>query len=99
MIITKKALPRRIFLRGMGVSLALPLLDAMVPSLTALAQTAASPVRRFGVVYVPNGMSMSSWTPATVGSGYELSPILQPLAAFRDRFVVFSGLDGQRNSP
>jgi hypothetical protein len=99
MIITKKAVPRRTFLRGVGVSLALPLLDAMVPSLTAMAQTPAKPVRRFGVFYVPNGMAMSSWTPATVGASYELSPILQPLAAFRDRFVVVTGLDGQRNAP
>jgi hypothetical protein len=95
MIIMKKAIPRRTFLRGVGATLALPLLDAMAPAMT----TAATPVRRFGVVYVPNGMAMSSWTPATVGTNYELSPILQPLAPFRDRFVVFSGLDGQRNAP
>ena len=69
MIITKKSLPRRTFLRGMGVSLALPLLDAMVPALSAMAQTAANPVRRLGVVYVPNGMSMESWTPTSCGSG------------------------------
>ena len=98
-VVTKRALPRRTFLRGMGVSLALPLLDAMVPAMSAMAQTAASPVRRFGVVYVPNGMAMDSWTPTSVGANFELSPILQPLASFRDQLVVFSGLDGQRNSP
>src|SRR4029453_5672323 len=98
MIITKKSVPRRTFLRGMGVSLALPLLDAMVPALSAMARTAAAPVRRLGVIYVPNGMGMNSWTPASTGADFDLTPILQPLAAFRDRLLVFSGLDGQRNS-
>ena len=63
MIITKKALPRRTFLRGMGTTLALPLLDAMVPSMTALAATAARPVRRLGFVYIPMGAHMPKWTP------------------------------------
>lgn len=93
MIITKMALPRRTFLRGMGAAVALPLLDAMVPALTAAAATPASPVRRLGVVYVPNGMSMDDWTPATEGASFALTPILQPLAAFRDRMLVVSGLD------
>jgi hypothetical protein len=97
MIITKKSLPRRTFLRGLGVSMALPMLDAMVPALSAMAKTAVSP-RRLGVIYVPNGMAMSSWTPRDAGAGFELPPILQPLAAFRDRLLVVSGLDGQRPS-
>ena len=58
MIVTKRSLPRRTFLRGAGAALALPLLDAMVPALTASAKTAANPVRRLGVIYVPNGMAM-----------------------------------------
>ena len=92
MIITKKHLPRRTFLRGVGVTLALPLLDSMVPALSALANTAAKPVRRFNMVYVPNGMVMGSWTPATEGAAFELKPIMQPLAPFQDRMVVVSGL-------
>jgi hypothetical protein len=92
MIITKKALPRRTVLRGMGTALTLPLLDAMVPALTATAKTAARPARRLGVVYVPNGMAMEYWTPSTEGVGFELSPILKPLAAFKDQMVVVSGL-------
>ena len=96
MIITKVSLPRRTFLRGVGASLALPLLDAMVPALTA-AKTAAAPVRRLGVVYVPNGIAMDSWTPKAQGAAFELTPILQPLAPFRDRMVVVSGLDGAKS--
>ena len=65
MIVTKKALPRRTILRGLGATLALPLLDGMVPALTALSRTAAIPVRRFGVVYLPNGVVIKKWTPAT----------------------------------
>ena len=98
MIITKRSLPRRTFLRGVGVSLALPLLDAMVPALSAIAKPSAAPVRRLGVIYVPNGMAMSSWTPRAAGADFDLPPILQPLAPFRDRLLVFSGLDGQRTS-
>ena len=85
MIITKMALPRRTFLRGMGVTLALPLLDAMVPALTAMAQTAARPVRRLGCYYHPNGFIAQEWVPSVVGSGYELSPSLKALAAVQDR--------------
>jgi hypothetical protein len=92
MIITKKYLPRRTILRGMGATLALPLLDAMVPALSAMAKTAANPVRRFGVVYVPNGMAMEYWTPSVEGAAYELTPILKPLAAHRDQLLVLSGL-------
>ena len=93
MIITKKALPRRTVLRGLGTALALPLLDGMVPALTALAQTAARPKPRLGVVYVPHGAVMSNWTPAVEGPAFEFTPILQPVAAFRDHLSVLSGLD------
>jgi hypothetical protein len=97
MYITKMSLPRRTFLRGMGATLALPLLDAMVPALSAGAQTAARPVHRLGVVYVPNGMAMDSWTPAVEGAAFEMSPILKPLAPFRDRLLVVSGLNGAKS--
>jgi hypothetical protein len=93
MMITKMALPRRTFLRGMGVTIALPLLDAMVPALTALTKTAASPVRRLGFVYTPNGATMAAWTPAGEGPALnELPPTLSPLAAFRDQVIVPTGL-------
>ena len=92
MTITKLALPRRTFLRGIGTSLALPLLDAMVPAATALAQTAANPVRRLGFVYIPNGVIQEQWVPATTGAGFDFSPTLSPLAPFRDRLLVASGL-------
>ena len=92
MFITKKSLPRRTFLRGVGVTVSLPLLEAMVPAMTALAQTAATPVRRFGAVYVPHGSLLSEWTPKTVGLGYEMTPILKPLEPFRNQMVVLSGL-------
>ena len=68
MIVVKKSLSRRTVLRGMGVTLALPLLDAMVPALSALTKTAASPVHRFSAVYVPNGITMEAWTPAAEGT-------------------------------
>ena len=92
MFITKKSLPRRTFLRGVGASLALPLLDSMIPARTLLAQTAAKPVSRLGFVYVPHGAIMDKWTPAAVGSGFEFTPILKPLEPFRDRLNVVSGL-------
>jgi hypothetical protein len=96
MIITKMALPRRTFLRGMGVSLALPFLDAMVPAL-ARAATTPGPARRLGFFYIPNGAVMDKWTPATEGVGFEFSPILKSLEPFRDRITVITGL-GQRNA-
>ena len=95
MMITKRALPRRTVLRGLGATLALPLLDGMVPALTALGRTAARPVARLGVVYVPNGIVMDHWTPAVEGAGFELPPILRPLAPFRDRVTVVSGLSNK----
>jgi hypothetical protein len=92
MYATRKSLPRRTFLRGVGATVALPLLDAMVPSFTALAQTPAAPRTRFGAVFIPNGAIMESWTPANTGTGLELSPILKPLEPFRDSLVVISNL-------
>jgi len=92
MFVTKKHLPRRTFLRGMGVSLALPLLDSMIPARTLLAQTAARPVTRLGFVYFPHGAVMNSWTPATEGAGFEFSPILKPLEPFRNQLNVVTGL-------
>ena len=74
MIIAKKAVPRRTMLRGIGATLALPLLDGMVPALTALSKTAAKPIARFGTVYVPNGIIMAGWTPETEGAGFEFTP-------------------------
>ncbi|MXZ73075.1 MAG: DUF1552 domain-containing protein [Acidobacteria bacterium] len=91
MIITRKTLPRRTVLRGLGATLALPLLDAMTPPLAGLVGHAATPVRRLGWVYIPNGMSMGAWTPPTDGP-LDLSPTLSPLAPYRDRMVVLSGL-------
>ena len=88
MIVTKKAIPRRTILRGLGAAMALPLLDGMVPAFTALAQTAGAAVKRFGVVYVPNGVIIDKWTPAAEGAGFEFSPILKPLEPFRDRLLV-----------
>ena len=93
MIITKKALPRRAVLRGLGTAVALPLLDGMVPALTALGRTAARPKPRLGVVYVPHGAVMDNWTPVTDGAGFEFTPILQPLERFRDHVSVMTGLD------
>jgi uncharacterized protein DUF1552 len=93
MIITKKALPRRTFLHGMGASLALPLLDAMVPSMTALARTAAEPVRRLGFVYIPMGCDIARWTPPGEGRLVELSPALQSLEPLVDQLTVISNLE------
>ena len=92
MLITRKAIPRRTMLRGIGATLALPLLDGMVPALTAVQKTAARPIARFGVMYVPNGMIMQQWTPATEGAGFELTPTLTPLTPFRDNLLVLSQL-------
>ena len=97
MFITKMSLPRRTFLRGVGVTMALPLLEAMVPALTATARTAANPVRRFGAVYVPHGKILEQWTPAREGTGFDFSPILKPLEPLREHLCVVSGLDGPKD--
>lgn len=92
MFITKKSLPRRTLLRGIGASLALPLLDAMVPASTALAQTAAAPRPRVGFIYFPHGAVMDRWTPQAAGRDFDLPPILAPLAAFKDQMTIVSNL-------
>ena len=89
MIISKKSLARRTFLRGMGAAVALPALEAMVPAFKA---SAAMVTPRFGAVFVPNGAIVESWIPRTSGAGFELSPILQPLAKYKDSLVVVSNL-------
>ena len=76
MFLTRKTLPRRTFLRALGTAVALPMLDAMAPPLV----WAQTPVRRFGFVYIANGVIQKAWTPATTGAGFELTPILQPFA-------------------
>src|SRR6516225_941224 len=92
--ITRKSLPRRSFLRGAGAVLALPVLDAMTP---ALSTESRRPIR-MSFIEVPNGIMMDKWTPATVGADFELTPILEPLAQFRDRMLVLSGLDQQQSA-
>ena len=92
MFLTKTALPRRTFLRGVGATVALPLLDAMLPSATALAQTAGARPSRVGFIYVPHGADMASWTPTSAGTNFDLSPTLQTLASFKDSVVVVSNL-------
>ncbi len=94
MPIFKNSIPRRTFLRGAGTALALPLLDAMFPALASAAQTASRRVTRLSFFEVPNGIIMEKWTPspAATGAGFELSPVLEPLGAFKDRMLVISGL-------
>jgi hypothetical protein len=95
--LTAKALPRRTVLRGLGATVALPFLDAMLPAASLRARAAGSPVHRFQTFYVPNGMAMEYWTPKGVGNAFELSPILEPLASFRNQMVVISGLKANWN--
>ena len=93
MTVRKIYLPRRTFLRGLGVTLSLPLLDAMVPALTALRKTAASPVRRLGFVYIPMGSNIRMWTPEAEGKIDKLSPTLGSLTPFLDSVTVISNLE------
>src|SRR5260221_6495624 len=95
MIVTKTAISRRTVLRGLGATLALPLLDAMVPALTAAAQTAAKPVTRFSITYVAHGASPGYFIPGTEGPNYEVTPILKPVEAHRDRSLVLTGIDNE----
>lgn len=88
MFVTKKSLSRRTALKGMAAAVSLPFLEAMVPAFTPIARAAASPPRRFGAVYFPNGAIMQQFTPATVGTGFEFTPILKPLEPFKDELVV-----------
>jgi len=97
MIVLKKSIPRRALLRGAGAALALPFLDSMVPAFAAPNNAATNPALRMGFVYVPNGIVMNKWVPETTGSNFELTPILKPLAPFRDQMLVLSGLD-QKNA-
>src|SRR5262245_50672578 len=95
MFVTKMALPRRTFLRGAGVTLALPLLDAMVPALTPIVHTAARSAPRLGFFYVPNGMHMPAWKPKVQGAGaaFELSPSLRALQPLKEQVTVLGGLN------
>src|SRR5919198_3806292 len=92
MFITKKYISRRTVLKGAGVAVSLPFLDAMVPAATALANTAAAPKPRLGFFYFPHGAIMEKWTPEKVGADFEVSPILTPLAPFRSHLTVVSNI-------
>src|SRR5271170_1400071 len=97
MFITKKHVPRRTFLRGAGATMALPLLDAMLPSGTAWADTpAGKAAKRFAFVGFPHGAIMDRWSPKETGTDFTMSPILQPLEPFRKHLTIVSGL---RNKP
>lgn len=93
MILTRKSLERRTFLRGLGTTLALPFLDAMVPALARAAKSAAKPEARMAFLYVPNGIIMKDWTPKADGTGFDLPKTLTPLEPFRGHVTVLSGLD------
>src|SRR6267378_5824380 len=92
MIITKKVISRRAVFGGLVAKLALPVLDAMVPELSALGKTPAKPINRLGVMYIPNGMIMNKWTPLLDGAAFELTPTLSSLAPYRDQLLVLSNL-------
>jgi hypothetical protein len=95
--VTSKSLPRRTILRGLGATMALPFLEAMVPAFSPRAQAAVKPAHRFQTFYVPNGMAMEFWTPKGEGADFELSPILQPLAPYKNQMLVLSGLHANWN--
>jgi len=92
-LLTAKPLARRTVLRGLGAALSLPILDAMTPAVAR----AAAPVKRFQTFYVPNGMAMEYWLPKTAGADFELTPILEPLAPYRNQMLVLSGLKANWN--
>jgi hypothetical protein len=92
-----KSLPRRTVLRGLGSAVALPFLDAMLPPFSLYAKTVAKPVHRFQTFYIPNGMAMEYWTPKAEGSDFELTPVLEPLAPFRNQMLVLSGIKANWN--
>jgi hypothetical protein len=96
MIVTKKALDRRTFLRGAGIAMSLPLLDSMIPALTAATLTPANPAIRMGFVYVPNGIVPRHWVPAALGKDFEFMPTMKPLEPYKDQLLILSNL-GQRN--
>jgi len=95
--LTTKPLPRRTVLRGLGATLALPMLDAMVPAFSLRARAAAAPPHRFQAFYVPNGMAMEYWLPKADGAAFELTPILEPLAEYRSQMLVLSGIKANWN--
>ena len=95
MLITKTHISRRAVLRGLGATVALPLLDGMVPAFASEPES----IPRLSIFFSPNGMNMARWTPATTGAAFELSPTLQPLAPFRDRLLVLTGLDNSIGDP
>ena len=102
MFLTRKHLNRRTVLRGMGASVALPLLDAMIPAATALAQTAAKPATKMGFVYFPHGAVMQHWSPVATGREFEIPEILKPAVKHRDAMTIVSGLrnkGGESNTP
>src|SRR5262245_65416589 len=92
MIITKKALNRRLFLRGAGAAIALPLLDSMFPALTSAANSGAKPAIRLGFIYHPTGAIQARWTPAAEGAGFEFTPSLKALEPLREHVNVITGL-------
>jgi Protein of unknown function (DUF1552) len=92
-----RSLPRRTVLQGLGATLALPFLEAMVPAFSRRALASARPAHRFQTIYVPNGMAMEYWLPKGEGTAFELSPILEPLAAYRNQMLVLSGIKANWN--
>lgn len=99
MLITKKHISRRTLLRGLGVTLALPLLDSMVPAQTPLRKTAANPKTRFTGIFVPHGMAPGYWVPGKEGTGWDFPMIFSPLEPFRDRLTIMSGLYSKSAEP
>src|ERR1051325_5834652 len=97
MAFLSKSLPRRTVLRGLGTTVALPFLEAMLPPFSLRAQAAAKPVHRFQTFYVPNGMAMEYWSPKGEGEAFELSPILEPLAPYKSQMLVLSGIKASWN--
>jgi Protein of unknown function (DUF1552) len=97
--VTKKHLPRRTFLRGLGVTMALPLLDSMVPAQTPLAKTAANPQIRLGLCFIPHGAVIANWTPVGDGTDFKISRTLKPLEPYRDQLVVVSNLAHKNAGP
>src|SRR5262245_17108036 len=92
MLTMKKHISRRTVLRGIGATVALPFLEAMVPALTPVAKTAASPLMRFAVIFVPLGERPGYWTPSRTGADFEFTPILKPLEPFRNWITLVSEL-------
>ena len=93
MMITKKSLARRTFLRGMGATLALPLLDSMTPAFAGPARNGGAAATRMAFLYVPNGIIMKDWTPAAEGQGFEFGRTLKPVEAFREDITLLTGLE------